>query len=103
MSGRAARSTARAVYIAMAVALGGVGAWALVAPDRFYRSFPGLVGRHWLPPLGPYNEHLIRDFGGLNLGLAAAAVVAGVALTPSAALCAAGARGGGLLPPPALH
>src|SRR3954469_18967921 len=85
MSGR----SARVLFVAMALVLGGVGGWALVAPARFYRNFPAMGGRHWLPPLGPYNEHMARDFGGLNLGLPAAALVAAVILTRSAALCAA--------------
>jgi hypothetical protein len=79
------------LFVTMAIALGGVGGSALLAPDKFYRHFPAIGGRHWLPPLGPYNEHMVRDFGALNLGLAAAAAVAAVALTRSAALCAAAA------------
>ncbi len=65
-----------------------IGGWADAAPTSFYRSFPGF-GRHWLPPLGPFNEHLIRDFGALNLGLAAAALVAAITLTRSATATAA--------------
>jgi hypothetical protein len=45
-----------------------VGFWAQFAPHSFYRSFP-LAGHNWLPPLGAYNEHLIRDVGGLYLAL----------------------------------
>lgn len=45
-----------------------VGGWAQFAPQSFYRSFPG-AGHAWIPPLGPYNEHLIRDVGGLYLAL----------------------------------
>src|SRR4051812_27487616 len=67
-----------------------VGGWAQAAPAAFYRSFPGF-GRHWLPPLGPYNEHLVRDFGALNLGLATAALVAAITLTRSATAVAAAA------------
>ena len=103
MSRRTARSSARALFVAMAVALGGVGAWAALAPDRFYRDFPGIGDRHWLPPLGPYNEHMIRDFGELNLALAAAAVVAAIVLTRSAALCAAAAWEAYSLPHIAFH
>jgi len=81
---------ARALLGALALTGAGIGGWAQAAPAAFYRSFPGF-GRHWLPPLGPYNEHLVRDFGALNLGLAAAALVAAVTLTRSAtaAACAA--------------
>jgi hypothetical protein len=45
-----------------------VGIWAQFAPASFYRDFPGL-GLHWLTVLGPYNEHLTRDVGGLYLAL----------------------------------
>lgn len=45
-----------------------VGIWAQLAPASFYRDFPGL-GMHWLTVLGPYNEHLTRDVGGLYLAL----------------------------------
>jgi hypothetical protein len=66
-----------------------VGVWAEFGPRSFYRSFPGL-GRHWVSALGPYNEHLIRDVGSLNLALAvvsaAAAILGTVVLTRTAAL-----------------
>jgi hypothetical protein len=45
-----------------------VGVWALVAPRSFYDGFP-LPGHRWVALLPPYNEHLIRDVGGLNLAL----------------------------------
>ena len=35
----------------------------------FYDDFPGL-GRSWVAADGPYNEHLVRDVGALNLALA---------------------------------
>ena len=44
------------------------GVWALVAPRSFYDSFPG-GGRTWVSVDGPFNEHLLRDFGALNLAL----------------------------------
>ncbi len=56
-----------------------IGLWALVAPRSFYDGFPGL-GRGWISVDGPYNEHLIRDFGALNLSLAAVFVIAAVTL-----------------------
>jgi hypothetical protein len=46
-----------------------VGVWALLAPRSFFNDFPGL-GMVWVKPFGKYNEHLIRDVGGLNLGFA---------------------------------
>jgi hypothetical protein len=45
-----------------------VGGWAAFAPESWFQSFPGF-GRHWLPVLGVYNEHLARDVGTLYLGL----------------------------------
>jgi hypothetical protein len=43
-----------------------VGFWALIAPHSFYRSFP-IPGHHWVSTAGPYDEHLVRDVGGLYL------------------------------------
>src|SRR5688572_27271132 len=51
-----------------------VGAWALLAPASFYGDF-GLF-QAWVALDGPYNEHLIRDVGGLNLGMAVLTVAA---------------------------
>lgn len=55
-----------------------VGVWAQFAPASFHASFP--AGRGWVALDGPYNEHLIRDVGGLNLALAVLLVVAAVRL-----------------------
>ena len=52
-----------------------VGVWALCAPGSFYRSFPG-GGRSWISVEGPFNEHLVRDVGGLNLSLVVLTVAA---------------------------
>jgi hypothetical protein len=38
------------------------GAWAIVDPRGWFDEFPG-GGRHWLPPFGPYDEHLALDAG----------------------------------------
>lgn len=57
-----------------------IGLWALVAPRAFYDDFPGL-GRSWVAVDGPYNEHLVRDVGALNLALAALLVAAAVRLS----------------------
>jgi hypothetical protein len=49
--------------------LGGVqftnGLWAVLAPSSFYADFP--FGRGWVEALPAYNEHLMRDVGGLFL------------------------------------
>jgi hypothetical protein len=52
-----------------------LGPWALVSPSGFYDSFPGF-GRVWVSVDGPYNEHLIRDVGALNLALFTVTVAA---------------------------
>lgn len=46
-----------------------VGVWALFLPGQFYERFPGF-GHHWVDTLGPYNEHLARDVGGLYTAMA---------------------------------
>jgi hypothetical protein len=55
------------------------GLWALILPRSFYEDFP-LPGRDWVSTLGPYNEHLIRDYGALNLALAVLLVGAAILL-----------------------
>ena len=69
----------RVLLVLMAVSSGFIGLWALLAPKSFYDDFPG-AGRHWVSPDGPYNEHLVRDVGGLNLALTVVAVVAAIVL-----------------------
>jgi hypothetical protein len=59
---------ARVLASLLALSAAYVGAWTQVAPQSFHESFPGL-GQVWVAPLGPYNEHLIRDVGGLYLAL----------------------------------
>jgi hypothetical protein len=65
-----------------------LGVWATFWPQQFYNTFPG-GGRTWVAVNGPYNEHFVRDFGGLNLALAlvftVAAVTLGVTLVRTAA------------------
>jgi hypothetical protein len=52
------------------------GLYALFAPRSFYDDFP--AGRGWVEALPAYNEHLVRDVGGLFIAtaivLAAAAI-----------------------------
>ena len=45
-----------------------VGPWAQFAPVSFWEGFPAF-GRAWVSVDGPYNEHLVRDVGGLQLGM----------------------------------
>ena len=61
-----------------------------VAPRSFYGDFPG-TGNPWVSPDGPFNEHLVRDVGWLNLALALVALVAAITLARAAVVAAAGA------------
>ncbi len=63
----------RIALVVVAAGTGGVGLWAQAVPRSFYDDFPGM-GRMWVAVDGPYNQHLVRDVGGLNLGLAFVAV-----------------------------
>jgi hypothetical protein len=82
--------------VALIVVAGGslvVGVWAQGFPRSFYDDFPGM-GRVWVAVDGPYNEHLVRDVGGLNLGLAFVAILA---LVTASTLLARAAGGAALL------
>ncbi|OBK47620.1 hypothetical protein [Mycobacterium sp. 1081908.1] len=50
------------------------GAWAYAAPRHWYDNFPGF-GMTWLPQLGPFNEHFVKDVGAMFLALAALSAV----------------------------
>lgn len=63
--------------IALTVSSGVTGAWALLAPRSFYDDFPG-GRRSWVSALPPYNEHLVRDVGGLYLALTLVLLAAAV-------------------------
>ena len=64
-----------------------IGVWALLAPQSFYDDYPG-AGRVWISVDGPYNEHLIRDVGALNLALTAVLVGAAITLQRSMVIIA---------------
>jgi hypothetical protein len=65
----------RVGLIYLAVTIGWLAVWILVAPKGFYDNFPG-GSTHWVSALPPYNEHLERDFGAAALGLALLAALA---------------------------
>ncbi len=65
------------LFVAASPLAGGL--WALLFPRAFYDDFP-LPGRDWVSTLGPYNEHLVRDYGALNLALAVLLVSAAIFL-----------------------
>jgi 4-carboxymuconolactone decarboxylase len=66
-----------AIRVAL-VALGALqvfdGLYALLAPVSFYEDFP--LGRGWVEVLPAYNEHLLRDVGGLFLATGAVLLAA---------------------------
>jgi hypothetical protein len=66
------------------------GVWAQATPRGFYDDFPGF-GRHWVSADGPYNEHLVRDYGALNLALAVLAFAAAIWCTRALVITAAAA------------
>jgi hypothetical protein len=84
MARRAVRIALALLYVKGLI----VGAWAAAWPRSFYDDFPG-GGRAWVAADGPYNEHLVRDFGDLNLALAVVTLVALIASTRVVALAAA--------------
>ena len=69
------RGAIRVALIYLAVTLGWLAVWILIAPKGFYDNFPGGT-THWVSALPPYNEHLERDFGAAALGLALLASLA---------------------------
>jgi hypothetical protein len=75
-----ARVVVRVLLGFMAVASLEIGVWATLAPRSFYDDYPGVFGREWVRADGPFNEHLIRDFGALNLGLALLTLAAFIGL-----------------------
>lgn len=65
-----------------------LGFWALLAPQSFYDNFPGF-GRSWASVDGPFNEHLVRDVGALNLALAVLLIAAAIRLSRELVVVAA--------------
>jgi hypothetical protein len=74
---RDVRGVVVTILAVLAAAQAMTGSWALVSPLVFYEGFP-VAWHTWVALLPPYNEHLVRDVGALNLALAA--VLAGAAL-----------------------
>jgi hypothetical protein len=69
------------ILVVLAISALQLGVWATLFPRSFFDDFPG-GGRTWVAVDGPYNEHLVRDFGGLNLALFVVLAVAVVVMTP---------------------
>ncbi|ANZ34979.1 hypothetical protein BBK82_01710 [Lentzea guizhouensis] len=75
-------STLRAGLAFLAVIQAVLGVWPLTAPQSFYDNFP-LPTNPWVAYYPPFNEHLLRDFGALNLALCVVLVFAVVKLERS--------------------
>jgi len=60
---------ARAGLVVVALGNLEVAVWGLTAPHSFYANFPGF-GHHWVASMGPYDEHLVRDYAAGELGMA---------------------------------
>ena len=56
-----------------------IGVWALFLPESFYADFP-FSGHDWVSTLGPYDEHLVRDVGELNLAFSVLLAFAAILL-----------------------
>jgi hypothetical protein len=65
----AKRALLRAGLLVFFVYQAAFGIWALFYPRGFYDEFPA-PGHPWVALLPPFNEHLIRDVGGLSLAFA---------------------------------
>lgn len=87
--GPGATLIARIALLLLAAAAFYQGIWAQLAPRSFFEDFPGGMG--WVAVEGPYNEHLVRDIGGLVNGLAVVAVVAAWTLSRTLLLATAAA------------
>ena len=75
------RGLVRGGLVAVGVMEAFIGVWASVAPRAFFDQGP-VPGLAWVRLFPPYNEHLVRDFGGLNMAMAVVFAVAAVRLTP---------------------
>jgi hypothetical protein len=67
----------RAGLALMAATVLPTGLWALASPRSFHDTFP-LPGWRWVSTLGPFNEHLVRDYGAMSLALGALLATAAV-------------------------
>jgi hypothetical protein len=78
----------RVVLALLAFSSAVIGVWAAFAPVSFYVNFPG-GGRTWVALDGPYNEHLVRDVGELNLALTVVTVFALIVMSRALILATA--------------
>jgi hypothetical protein len=67
--------TIRRVCLVVLALYGAIGAWGYVASKSWYENFPGF-GMHWVSPMGPYNEHFVKDANAMYLAMAILTIVA---------------------------
>jgi hypothetical protein len=93
---------ARVALLVAAVAQAEIGIWGLIAPHSLFTTYPGL-GHHWVSALGPYNEHLLRDYAAAELGFAVLLAAAAISFERRLVLVAAVAFLAATLPHLAYH
>lgn len=77
------RAWTGALVIVMGSLTGTIGLWAGFWPKSFYEHGPiPLLDTGWVAMLPPYNEHLVRDYGFMNLAVATVSVVAAILMSP---------------------
>jgi hypothetical protein len=91
------KAVARIGLALVAAAQAEVGIWGEVAPRSFYENFPGF-GRHWVAPVGPYDEHLLRDYASAEIALAVLLACAAIWFTRTVVLIAGASFLAGTLP-----
>ncbi len=72
------RFEARFTLVQLGLIQGVLGFYALFFPRSFYEDFP--LGLNWVEVLPAYNEHLVRDVGGLFLATAVILLAASIRL-----------------------
>src|ERR1051325_10056485 len=82
------RTITRVLLVVFGLVEAVVGIWPLVSPTGFYQDFPGFR-TGWVAMDGPFNEHLLRDLGGLHPALPAMLIGAAVIGTTAVARLAA--------------
>jgi hypothetical protein len=78
---------ARAGLALVGAAQAEIGIWGLISPRSLFDRYPG-AGHHWISALGPYNEHLVRDFAAAELGFAVLMLAAAAWFGPRLVLAA---------------
>lgn len=77
------RAWTRSLVIVMGALTGTIGLWAGFWPKSFYEHGPiPLLDTGWVAMLPPYNEHLVRDYGFMNLAVTVISVVAAIVMSP---------------------